>query len=173
MDILLCSLPSGTELWTFCCVHCPLIPSCGHSVLFTALWYRVVDILFTALWYQIVDILFCSPLPSDTELWTFCCVLDCPLVLSCGHSVLFTTASTAKWQGVRLENGRLGFALRQARWSYTSDMKLVTLTSALPGAWRYRVGPRTGCLGVSVLCLGTTANGICSFCLSVAARDVV
>ena len=59
--------------------------------------------------------------------------------------------------GVRLESGRpwvwfppaLGFFSGP---SHTSDLKIGTPVPTLPGAWRYRVSPGTGWLGVSVLC---------------------
>ena len=35
--------------------------------------------------------------------------------------------------------------------SYTSDLKIGTPVTALPGAWRYRVSPGTGRPGVSIL----------------------
>ena len=57
--------------------------------------------------------------------------------------------------------------------SHTSDWKIGTPVSTLPGAWRYRVSAGTGRPGVSILWLGEMESLICSFQLSVAARKIV
>ena len=51
--------------------------------------------------------------------------------------------------------------------------KIDTPVATLPGSWRYRVSAGTGRPGVSVLWLGEVEILICSFCLSVAARQIV
>ena len=60
-----------------------------------------------------------------------------------------------------------------SRSSHTSDSKIGTPVSTLPGAWRYRVSAGTGQPGVSILWLGEVESLICNFCLSVAARKIV
>ena len=57
--------------------------------------------------------------------------------------------------------------------SHTSDLKIGTPVATLPGAWRYRVGTRTGWPGVSILWLGEVESLIYNFYLSVAARKIV
>ena len=57
--------------------------------------------------------------------------------------------------------------------SHTSDLKIGTPVATLPGAWRYRVSTGTGRPGVSILWLGEVEGLICSFYLSVAARQIV
>ena len=57
--------------------------------------------------------------------------------------------------------------------SHTSDLKIGTPVATLPGAWRYRVSAGTGRPGVSILWLGEMESLICSFYLSVAARQIV
>ena len=57
--------------------------------------------------------------------------------------------------------------------SHTSDLKIGTPVTTLPGAWHYRVSARTGRPGVSTLRLGEVERWICKFYLSVAARQTV
>ena len=57
--------------------------------------------------------------------------------------------------------------------SHTSDLKIGTPVVTLPGAWRYRVSAGTAQPGVSILLLGEMESLICSFYLSVAARQIV
>ena len=57
--------------------------------------------------------------------------------------------------------------------SHTSDLKIGTPVTALPGAWHYRVSAGTGWPGVNILWLGEVERLICNFYLSVAARKIV
>ena len=57
--------------------------------------------------------------------------------------------------------------------SHTSDLKIGTTVTTLPGAWRYRVSTGTGQPSVSILWLGEVESLICNFCLSVVARKIV
>ena len=57
--------------------------------------------------------------------------------------------------------------------SHTSDLKIGTPVTSLPGAWRYRISTGTGRPGVSILRLGEIERLICNFYLSVAARKIV
>ena len=56
--------------------------------------------------------------------------------------------------------------------SHTSDWKIGTPVTTLPGAWRYRFSTGTGRPGVSILWLGEVESLICYFYLSVAARKI-
>ena len=57
--------------------------------------------------------------------------------------------------------------------SHTSDLKIGTPVTTLPGVWRYRVSAWTGRPSVSILWLGEAKSLICNFYLSVAARKIV
>ena len=57
--------------------------------------------------------------------------------------------------------------------SHTSDLKIGTPVSTLPGAWLYRVSAGTGRSGVSIPWLGEVESWICNFYLSVAGRKIV
>ena len=57
--------------------------------------------------------------------------------------------------------------------SHTSDLKIGTPVTTLPGAWHYRVSAGTGRPGVSILWLGEVESWICNFYLSVAACKIV
>ena len=57
--------------------------------------------------------------------------------------------------------------------SHTSDLKIGTPVSTLPGAWHCRVSAGTGQPGVSILRLGEVESLICNFYLSLAARNIV
>ena len=57
--------------------------------------------------------------------------------------------------------------------SHTSDLKIGTPVTALPGAWRYSVSAGAGWPGVSILLLDEIESWICNFYLSVAARKIV
>ena len=57
--------------------------------------------------------------------------------------------------------------------SHTSDLKIGTPVTTLPGAWHYRVRAGTGRPGVSILWLSEVESWICNFYLSVAARKIV
>ena len=57
--------------------------------------------------------------------------------------------------------------------SHTSDLKIGTPVSTLPGAWRYRVSAGPGRPSVSTLWLGEVESLICNFCLSVAVCKIV
>ena len=57
--------------------------------------------------------------------------------------------------------------------SHTSDLKIGTPVTTLPGAWHYRVSTGTGWPGVSTLWLGEVESWIWNFYLSVAARKIV
>ena len=57
--------------------------------------------------------------------------------------------------------------------SHTSDSKIGTPVSTLPGAWRSRVSAGTGRPGVGILWLGEVERWICNFYLSVAAHAIV
>ena len=57
--------------------------------------------------------------------------------------------------------------------SHTSDLKIGTPVTALPGAWRYSVSAGAGWPGVSILLLDKIESWICNFYLSVAARKIV
>ena len=57
--------------------------------------------------------------------------------------------------------------------SHTSDLKIGTPVTTLPGAWHYRVSTGTGRPGVSILWLGEVESWICNFYLGVAARKIV
>ena len=54
--------------------------------------------------------------------------------------------------------------------SHTSDLKIDTPVTTLPGAWHYRVSAGTGQPGVS---RGEVERWICNFYLRVAARKIV
>ena len=60
-----------------------------------------------------------------------------------------------------------------SRLSHTSNLKIGTPVTTLPGAWHYRVSGGTGRPGVSILWLGEVESLICSFCISVAAHKMV
>ena len=57
--------------------------------------------------------------------------------------------------------------------NHTSDFKIGSPGTTLPGAWSFRVSAGTGRLGVSVLRLGQADSLICNFYLSVAARKII
>ena len=57
--------------------------------------------------------------------------------------------------------------------SHTSDLKIGTPVTTLPGAWHCRVSAGTGRPSVSILSLGEVESWICNFYLSVAARKIV
>ena len=87
--------------------------------------------------------------------------------------IVYLVGLVVKASATRAED--LGFQshLRQdfSRLSHTSDLKIGTPVVALSGAWHCRVG--TGRPRVSMLCLGEVESWICSFYLSVAARQIV
>ena len=56
--------------------------------------------------------------------------------------------------------------------SHTSDFKIGTPVTTLPGAWHCRVSAGTGRPGDSILWLGEVESWICNFYLSVAARKL-
>ena len=56
--------------------------------------------------------------------------------------------------------------------SHTSDLKIGTPVTNLPGTWCYRVSVGAGWPGVSVLWLGEMESLICNFYLSVAAHKI-
>ena len=57
--------------------------------------------------------------------------------------------------------------------SHTSDLKIGTQVTTLPGSWRYRVSTGTGWPSISILCLDEAESLICNFYLSVTARKLV
>ena len=59
------------------------------------------------------------------------------------------------------------------RSSHTSDLKIGTPVTTLPGTWHYRVSVGTGWPSVNILWLGEVECLICSFYLSVAAHKIV
>ena len=57
--------------------------------------------------------------------------------------------------------------------SHTSDFKIGTPESTLPGTWHYRVNTGTGWASVSILWLGEMESLVCNSYLSVAAHKIV
>ena len=88
-----------------------------------------------------------------------------------GHRLvgLVVKASAPRAEDPRFESrSRRGFSGS----SHTSDVKIGTPVTALPGAWCYRVSAGTGWPGVSILCLGEVESWMSNFYLSVAATLV-
>ena len=117
--------------------------------------------------------------PPPPSLYSF--IFSIFFSFSFSHSTSFTICVSvsaffpAKASASRAEDP--GFDSRMQRdfsgSSNTSDLKIYTSVTTLPGVWCYRVSTGTGRPGVSVMWLGKVESLICNFYLSVAARKIV
>ena len=74
--------------------------------------------------------------------------------LSCNHNRMDRLVGlVVKASASRAENSGFESNLRRefSGWSHTSDLKVGTPVSTLPGAWRYRVSAGTGWPSVSIV----------------------